>query len=394
MLRRGALVRLPKVGMPFRGDIHMPPRSRFVFVLLIVSTTAALCADPPKTRNVILVMTDGLRWQEVFRGPEEGLMTKEIGAVDDAEALKKQYPGDTPEARREALMPFLWTVIGRQGQVYGNRDKGSDAHVTNGKAFSYPGYSEAFCGFADDRIDSNKKIPNFNVTVFEWLHEMPAYKGRVAAFGAWDVFPFIFNTDRCGFMVDGGVEPVTRGIITERLELLNRLRQETPTRWGNEPFDSLTYHTALEWFKANRPRVVFLGLGETDEWGHEGRYADYLKAAHRVDGYLRELWETVEAMPEYRGTTSLIVTTDHGRGDVSTAPDDWRNHGAKHPGSENIWIAVMGPDTPALGERANVEAVTQSQVAATLAALLGEDYGKGEARAAKAIGEAVAGSGR
>ena len=35
---------------------------------------------------------------------------------------------------------------------------------------------------------------------------------------------------------------------------------------------------------------------------------------------------------------------------------------------------MLGPDTPARGDRAQVEAVTQSQVAATVAALLGEDF--------------------
>ena len=41
---------------------------------------------------------------------------------------------------------------------------------------------------------------------------------------------------------------------------------------------------------------------------------------------------------------------------------------------ENIWMAFLGPDTPPLGERTNCDRVTQSQIAATLAALLGEDY--------------------
>jgi hypothetical protein len=53
---------------------------------------------------------------------------------------------------------------------------------------------------------------------------------------------------------------------------------------------------------------------------------------------------------------------------------DWKDHGATTDGSEGIWMAVLGPDTPAWGERAQVEPVTLSQVAATLGALLGHDY--------------------
>jgi hypothetical protein len=67
----------------------------------------------------------------------------------------------------------------------------------------------------------------------------------------------------------------------------------------------------------------------------------------------------------------LIITTDHGRGSGLV---DWKNHGAMIEGAEDMWMAFLGPDTPPLGERKNCERVTQSQIAATLAAFLGEDY--------------------
>ncbi len=353
-------------------------------VLLFASVLHAQVA----TRNVILFMTDGLRWQEVFRGADEALLNDEAGGVKDVPGLRARFWRKTPEARREALMPFLWSAVATRGQLYGNRDIGSDADVTNGLYFSYPGYNETFCGFADPAIDSNRKFPNPNTTVFEWLHNKPEYRGRVAAFGAWDVFPFIFNAERAGFPMDGSVEPFNAGLGTPRLELLNRLREETPRRWGAQ-FDSILFHTGLEWFKANRPRVLFIGLGETDEWAHEGRYDEYLIAANRADSYLRELWEFCQSDPEYRGATSIVITTDHGRGDFRTGPRDWNNHGVKHPGSEAIWIGVIGPDTPALGERRDIGAVTQAQVAATLAALLGENYNAAQPKAAPPIAEAI-----
>jgi type II secretory pathway predicted ATPase ExeA len=43
----------------------------------------------------------------------------------------------------------------------------------------------------------------------------------------------------------------------------------------------------------------------------------------------------------------------------------------------------------ALGERAHIPPVTQSQIAATLAALLGEDYNADEPKAGKPIREAL-----
>jgi hypothetical protein len=91
-------------------------------------------------------------------------------------------------------------------------------------------------------------------------------------------------------------------------------------------------------------------------------------------------------MPEYRGNTSLILAVDHGRG---VAPVDWKGHGQKIPDSKHVWMAFMGPATPALGERSNIAPVTQSQVAATLAALLGEDYIAAVPNAGKPIGDTL-----
>ena len=85
-----------------------------------------------------------------------------------------------------------------------------------------------------------------------------------------------------------------------------------------------------------------------------------------------------------RDKTSLVITTDHGRG---TTRINWTDHGKDVPLAEFIWIAVMGPDTPALGVRENIE-TTQSQVAATIAYLLGEDFSTASPKAAAALPEA------
>ena len=335
-----------------------------------------------KTTHVIFVMTDGLRWQEVFSGAEESLMNKQNGDVEDVKTLKAAYWRDTPEARREALMPFLWNVIARDGQIYGDRAKGSDAYVTNGLNFSYPGYNETLTGAPDPRVKSNDKVLNPNVTVLEWLNRKPAYQGQVAAFGAWDTFPYIFNAARAGFPVNAGWDPLTTIAMTPRLALLNQLKADGPRFWDDEPFDNLTFYTAMEYLEQKKPKVLYISLGETDDWAHDGKYAAYLDAAHRADAYVKALWDAVQAMPEYRGTTTLIFSPDHGRGN---APTDWKSHGEKLPDSKYIWLAMMGPDTPALGERTKIPAITQSQIAATLARFLGEDYDADFPKAGKPI---------
>jgi hypothetical protein len=286
----------------------------FFALIMLCATAVCTASETRKTENVIFVMTDGLRWQEVFGGVEAGILNDpKYVAKENTANVKKQFERATPEASREALMPFLWKIIAKDGQVFGNRNKRSSAQVTNGLKFSYPGYSETLCGFVDPKIDKNDYGPNPNVTVLEWLHRKPAFRGRVAAFGEWSVFNDIFNRSRCGFCVNAGFDPLTE-IRSPQVELLNQLKAETPRAWGNEPYDSFTFHTALEYFKAKRPRVFFLSLGETDEWAHSSKYDEYLTAARRADHYARTLWDLAQTMPEYRGKTPWFSSPDPGRG--------------------------------------------------------------------------------
>jgi hypothetical protein len=351
---------------------------------LFLLTAPRMPAEAPRrhTENVLFVMTDGLRWQEVFGGADDALLNKARGGVADVEAVRKAFWRDRAEDRRTLLLPFTWEVLAKQGQLYGNRWRGSTARVTNGLNFSYPGYSEILCGFVDPKIDSNAKKNNPHVTVLEWLHQKPAFRGRVAAFTAWDVFPFIFNRERSGLPVNAAQEPLTAIPETPAVRMLNTLMLETVPPTHDCRHDSFTFHAALEYLKVKKPRVLFLSFDETDNYGHAGRYDQLLAAAQKVDGYVRTLWETVQSLPEYRGKTTLIFCPDHGRGDP---PVEWKNHGKDVKGSEFTWMGFLGPDTPALGERHDVEAVTQNQIAATLAALLGEDYGAAQPRAGKPI---------
>jgi arylsulfatase A-like enzyme len=101
--------------------------------------------------------------------------------------------------------------------------------------------------------------------------------------------------------------------LTPDIDFLNRLKTETRI-WDDEPLDTFTFHTALEFLKERKPRVLFPSLGETDEWAHAGKYATYLQSAHSVDRDLRELWEMVQSLREYRDSTTLIFTCDHGQG--------------------------------------------------------------------------------
>ena len=324
-----------------------------------------------KTENVVLIVSDGLRWQEVFTGAEADLISEKNGGIwAKPEHLRRKYWDDDPAERRKKLFPFLWDVVSKNGQIFGNQNKGSIARVTNGLAFSYPGYNEMLTGHPDPRINRNEFGPNPNLTVFEWLNKFPEFHGKVAVYATWSVFEDIFNEGRSHLVMQAGWNPPAKG-NSPRQQLLNELYRTTTRLDDEDVWDSFLQVALLDYVKSSHPRLLFVGYGETDNWAHAGRYDLVLDSAHQFDSFVRQLWETMQSIPQYHNRTTFIITTDHGRG---SGLEQWKEHGVEEKGSESIWIAVMGPDTARLGERTNAAPVTQAEIAATVAQLLGKNF--------------------
>ena len=204
---------------------------RSIYLLLLLTAVPIVVQAQQKTKNVFLITLDGYRWQELFTGADPKLISNDK-YVKDANTLKKLFWHEDPTKRREMLTPFFWTTIARQGQLYGNRTYNNKVNCSNKMWFSYPGYNEILTGYADDeRINSNDKIDNPNTTILEHLNKQPLFKNKVAAFGSWDVFPYIINEKRSGVLVNAGFEPA-KGILSSREIFLNELQEDIPSPWG------------------------------------------------------------------------------------------------------------------------------------------------------------------
>lgn len=341
-------------------------------LILLLSVSIISNAQKGKTENIFIITLDGFRWQELFSGADSALVgNKEY--VQNPESLKKEFWSASAEERRKTLMPFFWSTIASEGQLYGNRSYENKVNCSNKMWFSYPGYNEILTGAADDeRINSNSKINNPNITVLEHLNKTSAFRDKVAAFGSWDVFPFIINEERSGIPVNGGYENVSGPSLTEREKLLNELQISLPKLWGSVRLDGFTHYYALEYLKKNTPRVVFIGYGETDDFAHGGKYDEYLKSARQTDAFIKDLWQWTQSQPKYKGKTTFLITTDHGRGTIPL--DTWRSHGSKYNGTDQIWFAVIGPDTPGKGEMKEAAQYYQNQLARTAAGFLGVEF--------------------
>ncbi len=356
-------------------------RTLIALLLLALCDIGRAASPKPVAENLILVTLDGMRWQEIFGGADEQLIDAKVGGVRDVAGTRRRFWRATPEERRATLMPFLWTVIAKDGQIFGDPAHTCEAKITNGKKFSYPGYNELLCGFPDPRIDSNKPIANENVSVLEWLNQRPAYAGKVSVFGTWSVLPFILNVNRSHLPVVAGWTDLKESPLSDKERIINELMPDMPHVWNDNVFDFIITTTALEHVKRHQPKVLYVQLGETDEWAHGKRYDMYLESAFLSDLFLQRLWSLVQSIPQYQGKTALLITTDHGRGSTGL---DWINHTTATPGPEFIWMAAMSPDVKGLGVRENLK-VTQSQIAATAAALLGEDYHAAAPRSAQPL---------
>ena len=331
--------------------------------------------------KVILITLDGFRWQELFSGADAQLIENK-DVVENPKALKETFWKETAEERRQALMPFLWTTVPKIGQLHGNRALNSNVNLTNGMWFSYPGYNEILSGHADDiAIRSNDKIYNPNKTILEIANQTKAHKGKVAAFGSWDVFPFIVNDQRSGIPVNAGYMPAVQKPLSDRETFLNTLQTQTPKLWDSVRFDAFTQNFALEYMKKSHPNLVYISYGETDDFAHEGKYDAYLKSARATDNLIKELWDFVQADTFYKDQTTIIISTDHGRGSASSG--EWKSHGSKINGADQVWLVSFGAGVSATGEVKNSVQLHSNQIAATIAKLLKVPFN--DAKAGKPI---------
>jgi hypothetical protein len=345
----------------------MRPALGIAFALMFLSQAGY---SQPKTENIILITLDGFRWQEVFAGMDTSIANQRQFHHGDSAYLYQHYWSPKVQKRREQLLPFLWATIGSKGQLYGNRLLGNKVDAANPYWFSYPGYNEIFTGYPDEKVNSNSYPNNPNTNVLEFINRQPGFVGRVAAFAAWDAFTRILNTPRCGFPVVAAFDDCGGATPTATEALINAMRRDSYKPWHmDECLDVFTHYAAVDWLKTRKPRLLYIGYGETDEWAHAANYKAYLDAAHQDDQWMRDVWDFIQNEPQYKDKTTMIVTVDHGRGDKQK--QQWTGHGQSVFDSHETWFGIIGPDTEAKGEVTDTMQVYEKQYAQTIASLLG-----------------------
>ncbi|SFN70448.1 alkaline phosphatase family protein [Salegentibacter flavus] len=345
-------------------------KSIFKISIVVIAFFAIQQVKSQNSDKIIVITIDGLRWQELFGGADS-LLINNKQFVNNPEELNELFWADSEKERRESLLPFLWNYAAKNGAILGNRWEKNKVNLKNKMVFSYPGYNEILTGHPDDqRINSNQKINNPNVTILEIANKSEDYKDKVLAFGSWDVFPYIINEERSGVPVNAGYSMSLAKKPSDKELYLNRIQEQTPRRWGSVRFDVFTHNYALEALKNQKPDLLYVAYGETDDFAHDGRYDQYLKSAKRTDQFLKEIWDFISVDPYYKDKTTMLLTTDHGRGQGIEDHNSWRSHGSSIPEADQTWFIGLGKQIRPINEQKENKQYYTTQFAPTIAKIL------------------------
>ena len=116
--------------------------------------------------------------------------------------------------------------------------------------------------------------------------------------------------------------------------------------------------------KNQKPKLLFIGYGEADDYGHDEDYNQYITSINRNDRMIEELWNYVQSDPFYKDQTTIIITTDHGRGNGN----EWTDHNDKVIGSDEGFILMIGKGIKP--NKIKQKQTSVNQIASTIADLL------------------------
>ena len=295
------------------------------FLILFCSLQARATVCENRGPNVILFTWDGVRGQEFFRG---------TGAFHALE-LKKEERGE--------IFSTFWKKHAGEGMVLGG---GNRYKIGSRTAVSLPSYQALTLGKATACTKNKDCPPIQEESVLETIQRsLHLQKKDVAVFASWN---------RIQDAAAKNLELITNGVYPNRVldetmsEDMLKLQEEglkDLPEWNGSRKDHYTFELGLGYLKKNCPRLLWISLVDSDEYGHEGKYPEYVRSLRQYDQYLDRLLKALASMGDYGKQTTLIVTTDHSRG----AGPLWRGHGVTKNTEKNIFLFATGRGVKPIG---------------------------------------------
>ncbi len=321
-------------------------------------TVAAKAQQPALPLAIVIVTLDGVRWHEVFEG------------VDPALAKERGLP-DSAVVSAAELMPHLHAIIDTHGSALGAPGHGAAISASGPNFVSLPGYAELLSGRrSTDCHDNQCAGSGASTIVDEFSAGASLDHPDATVITSWaDIARVASRDTRSAVISTGRHGGATRAWFSrdaEEAQLLQRAETANPAP-GNGDFrpDALTAELALHHLKAHPTRFTFVGLGEPDEFGHQGNYAGYLSALREADARLAQIDAELQRLAARGTRTALFITADHGRA------DSFNEHGSKFPESARVWLVASGSALRSDGYLAAPSARRLADVAPTVREIAG-----------------------
>jgi hypothetical protein len=290
-------------GMIF-GCLTQTFTKKYTVTFLFLASTAFAETE----NNVILITFDGVRWQDVYHEPSNPLVQ-----------LKR--------------------TVERKGFRLGDHRIGSRMFVANPFNISLPAYESIFAG-AVQPCDGND-CPRTSVETLQerLVRELHLPKSQVATIASWDKIAFAAEHLEGSTFVNTGLTPLDDGENDPELQKLNE--EQSKEDLDECRMDRFTWAQGMRYLKVHRPRFLYISLDDTDAWAHGNHRDEYLQSLKNYDQWLQNLFAQLKAMGEYGRHTTVLITTDHGRGLGAR----WTDHGPDLPSSHSIWLMALSPKT-------------------------------------------------
>lgn len=132
--------------------------------------------------------------------------------------------------------------------------------------------------------------------------------------------------------------------------------------------DELTFFISREVMRKFSPRLLVVIFSDV-EVAHFGSYALHLSGIRTADRLTYQMWQEVEANPEYQGKTTMVILPEFGRDPDGSTTNGFFNHRANEESTRTTWMMALGAavSRPQIIDRP----VRHIDLCPTLAGLLG-----------------------
>jgi hypothetical protein len=132
--------------------------------------------------------------------------------------------------------------------------------------------------------------------------------------------------------------------------------------------DELTFFMTREIMRKFAPQVLVVAFSDV-EAAHFGSYSLHTSGIKTADRLAYQLWQEIQANPDYRGKTTMVILPEFGRDPDGSSTNGFFNHRANVDSTRDTWMMTLGAgvDRPQTIERP----IHHIDLCPTLAKLLG-----------------------